>query len=83
MKEALCIQAKPVNAHLKRDSGYELPDRWIAFNIKLKGDALVGAPSARTTLYIITRQNHKSHAFRAACESRDEFHFHIEDKLCS
>ena len=79
MKEALCIQAKLVNARFKRDSaGYELPDRWIAFNKKLKGDALVGAPSVQTTLHNYP-PNLKSHASRAACESRDEFHFHLED----
>ena len=46
MKEALCIQSTPKDSRFNRDSGYELPDCWIALNRKLKGGALVGAPRA-------------------------------------
>ena len=43
MKEAMCIQSTPTDSRFNRDSGYELPDCWIALNRKLKGGALVGA----------------------------------------
>ena len=46
MKEAMCIQSTPTDSRFNRDSGYELPDCWIALNRKLKGGALVGAPHA-------------------------------------
>ena len=46
MKEAMCIQSTPTDSRFNRDSGYELPDCWIALNRKLKGGALVGAPRA-------------------------------------
>ena len=53
MKEALCIQSTPPDARFNRDSGYELPDCWVALNRKLKGGASAGArraprPSAAT-----------------------------------
>ena len=85
MKEALCIQAKPANVRFNRDSGYELPDCWIALNKKIeRGGALVGtpAPGTRTTLRNYPPKTVKNHAFCAAyksSESRDYFHSHPED----
>ena len=46
MKEAMCILSMPIDSRFNHDSGYELPDCWIALNRKLKGGALVGAPCA-------------------------------------
>ena len=68
MKKALCL--KPANARFNRDSGYELPDCWIALNKKLKGRALVEAPAlgAHTTLRNYQPKS-QSHVFRAAYKS--------------
>ena len=38
-KEALSIHATPEDARFNRDSGYELPDCWIAMYKKLRGGA--------------------------------------------
>ena len=46
MKEAMWILSTPTDSRFNRDSWYELPDCWIALNLKLKGGALVGAPRA-------------------------------------
>ena len=35
MKEALYSEAKPANTHFSQDSGYEIPDCWIALNKKI------------------------------------------------
>ena len=49
MKEALSIRTTPEDARFNRDSGYELPDCWIATYRKLKGGAsLSSAHRART-----------------------------------
>ena len=47
MKEALSIRTAPEDSHFNRDSGYELPDCWIATYRKLKGRASLS--SARHT----------------------------------
>ena len=47
MKEALSIRTAPDDSHFNRDSGYELPDCWIATYRKLKGGASLS--SARHT----------------------------------
>ena len=39
MKEAISIRTTPEDAHFNRDSGYELPNCWIATFKKLKGGA--------------------------------------------
>ena len=44
MKESLSIRTKPESERFNRDSGFELPDCWIATYKKLRGGA-----SMRTT----------------------------------
>ena len=39
MKEALSIRTTPEDVRFNRDSGYEVPDCWIATFKKLKGGA--------------------------------------------
>ena len=49
LKESLSIRTTPKDARFNRDSGYELPDCWIATYKKLKGGAsLSSAHGART-----------------------------------
>ena len=47
MKEALSIHTTPEQAHINRDSGYELPGCWITTYKKLKGGASMNARGAR------------------------------------
>ena len=43
LKEALGIHATPEDARFNRDSGYELPDCWVATYNKLRGGASFGS----------------------------------------
>ena len=48
LKESLSIRTTPEDTRFNRDSGYELPDCWIATYKKLKGGAsLSSAHGAR------------------------------------
>ena len=49
MKEALSIHKMPEDARFNRDSGYELPDCWIAMFKKLKGGASLNSVRRRHT----------------------------------
>ena len=46
MKEALSIRTTPEQTGFNRDSGYELPDCWIATYKKLNGGASMNARGA-------------------------------------
>ena len=47
MKEALSIRTTPEDARFNRDSGYELPDCWIATFKKLKDGASLSSARRR------------------------------------
>ena len=47
MKEALSIRTTPEDARFNRDSGYELPDCWIATFKKLKGGTSLSSARRR------------------------------------
>ena len=49
MKEALSMRTTPEDARFNRDSGYELPDCWIATFKKLKGGASLSSARRRHT----------------------------------
>ena len=73
MKEALCIRSMPTDSHLNKDSGYELPNCWIALNRKLKGRALTGAPHTsaghtHTQHCVITSQAVSKHVLCATID---------------
>ena len=42
VKEAICIRTTPESSHFNRDSGYDIPDCWIATYRKLGGGTCVG-----------------------------------------
>ena len=85
LKEAMCIQSTPTDSWFNRDSGYELPDCWIALNRKLKGGApTTPAPGARAALRNYTRQAVTSRPRPASCSYKlvslvASLHSHPED----
>ena len=48
LKELLSIRMTPENARFNRDSGYELPDCWIATYKKLRGGASLSSTHTHT-----------------------------------
>ena len=49
MKESLSIRTKPDSERFNRDSGFELPDCWIATSLVATYKKLRGGASMRTT----------------------------------
>ena len=50
LKESLSIRTTPEDARFNRDSGYELPDCWIATYKKLKGGASLSSAHSASTI---------------------------------